>query len=531
MMLTDLVAKEFRERRATDKKKPLEGRQAFELFLQCYQLILRKQSYRLVHDKKFPPEFEAIVRDLWALWLQLIEEEHGKISETTDTESVLYSSQSEYTETDDEPTKEKSTKEKGLPTLIDTLGLCYLGAMLLRLPLTIATLHRWTIVEEIPYIVCLRHIPQEMKSRLPVHYQNVLNIRTPLGPDNLHTCVHQLAALYRKKFGLELPPLNYPPILFGFILQLALPLDVYDAVRQIASTLTCNFDFPVPAFRQRVSTLPEIQLLAMLVVTVKLYYPFDSIERHSRSLTDMGCLTIDWDVWNKAQEDYATKIKGDKPFIDGSEVLVNEHDVFDLSNQQIDAYLDWYEKTWIDPESKESSKQSISQELLDMFPTGRAETTRLDHHIDKDAEARTDYDILVEKLTTVQKGLKVRSVVSEAQEGKQREPVSRVGSSYEHYRHVSDLPSQARAFYEAAAKVAIISLSTLVAAVYKTELRLRRRRKEELFKEREEDTADEMATAFNEATLYDVDTDPGHYSSEDNSSGEQAHAAAQADYG
>lgn len=287
--------------------------------------------------------------------------------------------------------------------------------------------------------------------------------------------------------------------------------------------LTCKFNFLAPRFRQLVSALPEIQLLSMLVVSVKLYHPFDSVERYTRSLTEMGCLTIDWDVWNKIHETYAAKIQGKKPFVDGSEVHVNEHDVFNLSNQQIDAYLDWYEKTWIDPESKEHQTRYISQELLDMFPTGRADGIGPVPPVDQKAGAKWEQDTLVEKLIAVQKSLKTRSVISKAREGKQQEPVNRIGSSYQAYRRVSDLPHQARSFYEAAAKIAGISLSTLVTAVYKLELRLQKLRKEQLRKESTENATDEMINAIEEANLHDMDSDAKQSSLEDGSTGEERH--------
>lgn len=39
----------------------LEGTQAVELYLQCYQLILWKQAYWLVHSRGYPPELEVSV--------------------------------------------------------------------------------------------------------------------------------------------------------------------------------------------------------------------------------------------------------------------------------------------------------------------------------------------------------------------------------------------------------------------------------------------------------------------------------------
>lgn len=86
-----------------------------------------------------------MVRDLWALRLQIIKHQDKEAPEETDTESQqLFSSQAEVSETDDGSARERKKKEKNLPTLIDTLGLCYLGIIVLRIPVSLGDIHRYT---------------------------------------------------------------------------------------------------------------------------------------------------------------------------------------------------------------------------------------------------------------------------------------------------------------------------------------------------------------------------------------------------
>ena len=97
-----------------------------------------------MHEKGFPPELENVVHDLWALRLQLLNARSGNVSDT-DEEQLLFSSQTEQTDTENEASTvsgKMGRKEKSMPGLIDTLGLCYLGAMLLRVPLSIGELHK-----------------------------------------------------------------------------------------------------------------------------------------------------------------------------------------------------------------------------------------------------------------------------------------------------------------------------------------------------------------------------------------------------
>ena len=98
--------------------------------------------YSLVHDKGFPTELENVVCNLWALRLQLVDGKQGELFEF-ETESRMYSSQTEASETEDEPAEKVGKREKEMPTLIDILGLCYMGMILLRLPASLGELHRY----------------------------------------------------------------------------------------------------------------------------------------------------------------------------------------------------------------------------------------------------------------------------------------------------------------------------------------------------------------------------------------------------
>ena len=85
-----------------------------------------------------------MAKDLWALRLQLVDGKQVELSET-ETESRMYSSQTEASETEDESTEKLGRREKDMPTVIDILGLCYIGMMLLRLPLSLGELHRYLL--------------------------------------------------------------------------------------------------------------------------------------------------------------------------------------------------------------------------------------------------------------------------------------------------------------------------------------------------------------------------------------------------
>ena len=88
-----------------------------------------------------------MVKDLWALRLQLVK---GKIDEDSDADAVFSSQPESATENEsknDDGAREWKVRGKDMPTLIETLGLCYLGMVLLRLPVGLGELHRYCLSE------------------------------------------------------------------------------------------------------------------------------------------------------------------------------------------------------------------------------------------------------------------------------------------------------------------------------------------------------------------------------------------------
>ena len=81
-----------------------------------------------------------IVRDVWALRLQFVKDRHPELY-ISSSESQLYSSQTNPSETEGESTNVKAKREKHLPRLIDTLGVCYIAMMLLKIPVSLGDLY------------------------------------------------------------------------------------------------------------------------------------------------------------------------------------------------------------------------------------------------------------------------------------------------------------------------------------------------------------------------------------------------------
>lgn len=104
-----------------------------------------------------------------------------------------------------------------------------------------------------------------------------------------------------------------------------------------------------------------------------------------------------------------------------------------------------------------------------MFPAGKSgqETTS----IETSDQAEED-EATTNKLRSVLSKSTSRRAISDESAAQMENPVPRPGSRYKSYRSEADLPETARAFYESAAKMAGVSLSTLVRIVKLAENRI-----------------------------------------------------------
>ncbi|EIT81806.1 hypothetical protein Ao3042_01656 [Aspergillus oryzae 3.042] len=405
---------------------------------EVYQLILWKQCHALVQSRGFPAQLE----------------------DSSDGGEIEFFS-SQPTADQEEPDIVKfGGKHLQWPRLVDSVALCYLGALLMRLPVGIGDFHRMIMYGDIPYIRITRSIPREMRDKLPQEYLSIIETTRLLKAEHLHKAVLQLSLLYRHKFGVHFPALNLPPILYHYIRRLALPVDIYSAVKRLQVLLGFSFEFPKGlASRSRPHDLPEVQLITLIVISTKLLFPFDDLKRYPASAKEPTTQVIDWKHWAQAQRQFDSRETARGRIGKGNEILVDERDVFHMTPSQLDEYMNWYENNWLD-------NSKASNPLSDLFPVGPTGTDSREVAGPPDED---DEEAIGSMLRTVTQQLKPRKVITE-----DNSDVPRPGSSYVRYKMESDLPENARPFYETAAKVVGVSLSTLVRAVSHAEYKIMR---------------------------------------------------------
>lgn len=135
----------------------LSGDSASDLYLQCLQLLLWHQCHFLVTVKGLPTELETTVRDLWSLRITPGLNSRKDERDGTSCEKLGWSSQSDASGTESEASVRTMSStweiiDIGLPRLKESLAICYLGCVLLKLPVSIAQLCRWAVEGDLVYL-------------------------------------------------------------------------------------------------------------------------------------------------------------------------------------------------------------------------------------------------------------------------------------------------------------------------------------------------------------------------------------------
>ena len=99
--------------------------------------------------------------------------------------------------------------------------------------------------------------------------------------------------------------------------------------------------------------------MSLIVIATKLSLPFDDVDRVPQSEIDPTTVKVDWVKWRKITAEAPSK-----GLRRGEAIKVIDADVMKMSGNQMDDYLDWYHRTWLDDRSPKSKSSSSSLQLL-----------------------------------------------------------------------------------------------------------------------------------------------------------------------
>ncbi|KAI6803900.1 hypothetical protein KC332_g14677 [Hortaea werneckii] len=471
------VRKDSDAESTTSRASGFSGPKALEHYLLCLQLILRKQLRWLVDVQKLPSGLENLVHDLWALRLQKLQTRVSHESDTeTEGQSQVFSSQSEgetsASEASRHSRRRRHIRNEGAPNVRDAICLCYMGALLLHEPVTVADFFRWITDGDLLYHRAAKEVPLGMRERLPGTYQELLEPQPMAQPTKLHQSIGEMVAMFGAEFGMAMQPINSTLVLYRWVRELALPIEIYAATQRLAHTLELDFSFTPRSKTKRNETVlqyPEVRFMAVVVVATKLLFPFDEIKRYPGSASDLSALSLKWSAWVNL---HSKKQEGSKP----SETLsyaqsmsFSQMDAAQAAGERLDEYMDWFEHNIASEDVRERGQAGkdadFRRALFQLFPVNRegADSDR------PTSKTPAQDDAVTKTIREVQSTLNPNRTI---EVGSDEKAVHRVGSFYRRYRAVEELEGPARVFFERCAGLAGISIEDLVRAVFLIESKL-----------------------------------------------------------
>ncbi|KAK9241394.1 hypothetical protein V1525DRAFT_335168 [Lipomyces kononenkoae] len=422
------------------------GRQGYTLFLKCYQLVLRSQVAWLVKNKNAPPTLETIVKALWILYLEArginkltlqLERESDDDNEGTTNESAsagathsgsspqkpttpapesdtemnrlseddelssngdanLQEDISAVESSEDEEALEQlanltlSGSQKGLEfvqiKLAESVVLCYLGCRILKLPIFLGDFYQELRNMEFPFMRASRGIPYSMRQHLDVRYQHTFEPSNIPTQGLLHNFCGYITGILRERHRLTVEPPSHTLLLFRYVHDLFLPLEIYQAVVHLTSVLKLKFSFQTNHKPKQGDFHPEIKLMALVIISTKLCFGLDGVLRVPTTFSEPAAQHLDWDLWKRSLMSTWIKEKWAEDEIPNtntgrvSEKLAagsdpkqgsyhyDDDDVAFWDSDQINKFLSFYQKTWVVSDEAEMKEMLAPRQFLDLFP-------------------------------------------------------------------------------------------------------------------------------------------------------------------
>lgn len=129
---------------------------------------------------------------------------------------------------------------------------------------------------------------------------------------------------------------------------------MYSVVKQLMKSVEFTYTFPKEITRRfhRIY-LPEVQLMCLVIVATKLLFPFDNVKRYPRALNDPSVQVIDWEKWAEAQSTFDRRGISQGFLTNGAAMQATEMDAMEMTQQQLDEYMDWYDRLFVADKGKD----------------------------------------------------------------------------------------------------------------------------------------------------------------------------------
>lgn len=476
----------------------LYGKDGNALFMQCFQLILRKQVEWLIKVQGLKPELAKVVKNLWALYIsdtKFAKTQYGEGEESEDASDLATATTTTTTTTARAADEEESSEGEGEEVgggeqkqvhvekiviehveLVHSIILCYLGCVLLRIPVYIYDFNRWVYRYEIPYMKSLMLVPYEMRKKLPMYYHSQLTPRGAPIADRLHEELQKLVFLFHDSHKLDFPAPSWDPLLFKVVHDLLLPPEVWVAARKLLAQGQVNQWWKPDLQRTRrieKRRMPELVCVCTVVVCVKLCFGLEDDSDYRGDIINpdsVANLGLNWSVW----ADMLRKLWVE----DESLSEADERDVLFWDEAKLDRYLTWFEENFI--QQGADHQRAISQKrLYDMFPVGiYNDQGELIRRTGTNGRRRESFSVAPKPGTVGE----ILTFVHASTQQKTEEDISpaeeyQPGARYASYRTNDSMPVLIDTLYQATARLAAVRVDTIRSIVHHIELLCKKKMK------------------------------------------------------
>ncbi|OAQ86587.1 eukaryotic translation initiation factor 5A [Purpureocillium lilacinum] len=436
------VARREKEVREQEKRQ-LTGAEGKLLYLEALQLLLRSQVLWLIRVKGYREELETVVRDLWDLRIRGSSSLEPSVEDAAAEASLeMFSSQPPSEE--DKPAWSSGARaqiwdpDRGagwpMPKVPDTIGICYLGCLLLRIPTRLGELIQWANRGDLPYKTAFHDLPREIQDRMPSAYVKALKLpfRTGLTGGDLYTAVMDLVLSYQLNYEMVFPEANFVSTLVHYAKELALPVESIIVAKRLAALLDSSFEFPVGNHKIRHIHHPEIHITTLLIVAMKLCFPFEQGRSSFLPAGEALLPGFDWEHWRASRSQMSPDSEPeDKDMRFGK---VTEDELIDMDDRELDEYFA-YLSSFMDKKNENP--------ITNFFPPVPT------HSNDQSVPELSDEDILERS----------RKVLSQAVLPAQDKSSDSENTPYEAFYDIQDLSDTASSFYKAAVQIFVKTLT------------------------------------------------------------------------
>ena len=333
------------------------GKDGYALYLQAFQVILRHQV-KFIQKKLQLDQYEVLFKDVWQAFLNA-QDASDELPEDVDESDSDMDVDLHSDEETDMPQKYVSSKyTMHRPVLMHSVALCYITLLLLRVPIRFSAIVQWIHGGEFPFFRAIAYVPGVIRARLEGVYHDALSLQLLPDAERLWKWTTQTAKFLRIRCKLEVPALNYRPILLEIVRNMMLPLDVFHA--SIAVVEDHGLDLRIEPQDGSPPGLPETRLLAGALLVANIFYDLSGLKKAPMAQNQL-CSLRDKGLWADLVKYRLDHIRKKSTF---NEVTPSTALVMPLD--KVDEYLKWFNTTWVqgDPRNNKDFPHSGTLHLF-----------------------------------------------------------------------------------------------------------------------------------------------------------------------